>query len=294
LRACLDEACYHPVLAELCRALAKWVRGRPPEEFEASQARFGELLDVRQSKLVELEAKYGDMSPVQALCEVTSELVWHARRMRRFQSSLFSIPKEERMSGVVSHLGEQNALEAYVQLRALAALQSTVAAGAPFPEADLRIKTVVQLCRAWLKWGIDGIVSEPPAEGKMSKEETELANGLVEAVAALQRLGLAFEISHAHAATPIPHGKEVDDSDKHDREFMEMAIEEARKSVGQDRRAHPKVGAVVVKGGRVLAAAHRGELGEGEHAEYTALERKLPDETIAGATVCSTPVKAIC
>src|SRR5207253_3889777 len=66
---------------------------------------------------------------------------------------------------------------------------------------------------------------------------------------------------------------------KNERTFMEMAIEEARKSMGEGGRAHPKVGAVVVKGGIMLASAHRGELGEGEHAEYTALERKLRDET---------------
>jgi pyrimidine deaminase RibD-like protein len=46
--------------------------------------------------------------------------------------------------------------------------------------------------------------------------------------------------------------------------------------VGEGGRAHPKVGAVVVKGGMVLASAHRGQLGAGEHAEYTALERSYP------------------
>ena len=73
-----------------------------------------------------------------------------------------------------------------------------------------------------------------------------------------------------------------------ERRFMEIAIEEARKSVGEDGRAHPKVGAVIVKEGEVIATAFRGELGHGEHAEYTALEKKLPDETLAGATVYAT------
>jgi pyrimidine deaminase RibD-like protein len=81
------------------------------------------------------------------------------------------------------------------------------------------------------------------------------------------------------------HGKI---NDRRDREFMEMAIQEARKSIGEDGRSHPKVGAVVIKDGRVLAAAHRGELGPGDHAEYTALEKKLPNEAIAGATVYAT------
>ena len=69
---------------------------------------------------------------------------------------------------------------------------------------------------------------------------------------------------------------------------MKLAIEEARKSVPEDKRAHPKVGAVVVKNGRALATAYRSELSEGEHAEFAATERKLQDETIAGATVYTT------
>ena len=56
---------------------------------------------------------------------------------------------------------------------------------------------------------------------------------------------------------------------------MTMAIDEARRSVGEDERAHPKVGAIVVKDGTILATAYRGEMGKGEHAEYTALEKKL-------------------
>ena len=57
-----------------------------------------------------------------------------------------------------------------------------------------------------------------------------------------------------------------------DREFMEKAVEEARKCQSEDGRANPKVGAVVVKDGKELVAAYRGEQREGEHAEFTALE----------------------
>jgi pyrimidine deaminase RibD-like protein len=73
-----------------------------------------------------------------------------------------------------------------------------------------------------------------------------------------------------------------------ERDLMRLAVEQARKSVGEDSRTHPKVGAVVVKDGRVLAVAYRGELASGEHAEFTALEKKLRDEVLAGATVYTT------
>jgi pyrimidine deaminase RibD-like protein len=72
------------------------------------------------------------------------------------------------------------------------------------------------------------------------------------------------------------------------RKFMEMAVEEACKCKPKDERVHPRVGAVVVKDGIVLATAYRSELAEGDHAEYTALEKKMHDKTIAGATVYTT------
>ena len=73
-----------------------------------------------------------------------------------------------------------------------------------------------------------------------------------------------------------------------DRKFMERAIEEARKSSDEDGRVHPKVGVVIVMDGRELAAAYRGELGSGNHAEFTALEKKLADHAVASATVYTT------
>ena len=72
-----------------------------------------------------------------------------------------------------------------------------------------------------------------------------------------------------------------------DRNFARLAIEEARKSVPEDERPHPKVGAIVVKDGKVLSAAHRGETLQ-SHAEYIALEKKLHDDAVAGATVYTT------
>lgn len=76
-------------------------------------------------------------------------------------------------------------------------------------------------------------------------------------------------------------------TDRDDRQFQLLAIEEARKSIPEDDRPHPRVGAVVAKDGRVLSQAHRGETLK-SHAEYIALERKLPDDLVAGATVYTT------
>ncbi|HKV05248.1 MAG TPA: deaminase [Candidatus Acidoferrales bacterium] len=72
-----------------------------------------------------------------------------------------------------------------------------------------------------------------------------------------------------------------------EREFEKMAIEEARLSLAEDQRRHPKVGAVVVKDGKVVSKAHRGENPKC-HAEFIALEAKLPDDLIAGSTVYTT------
>jgi pyrimidine deaminase RibD-like protein len=72
-----------------------------------------------------------------------------------------------------------------------------------------------------------------------------------------------------------------------DRDFAQMAIEEARKSVPEDARPHPKVGAVVVKDGKILSTAYRGEKTK-SHAEYVALDEKLSDDVVAGATVYTT------
>src|SRR6266545_1461823 len=87
-------------------------------------------------------------------------------------------------------------------------------------------------------------------------------------------------------STQCVHSKGV--SMQTDLDFMRMAIDASRSCKSEDGNPRPKVGAVVVKDGKVLAVSHRGELEPGEHAEFTALEKQLPDNTLAGATIYTT------
>lgn len=76
------------------------------------------------------------------------------------------------------------------------------------------------------------------------------------------------------------------------RKFMQLAVDEMNKSVAEpraDSKASPKVGAVVVtETGEVIGKAHRGELREGDHAEYTLLDRKLRDKNVTGCIMFAT------
>lgn len=69
---------------------------------------------------------------------------------------------------------------------------------------------------------------------------------------------------------------------------MKRAIELARRCRSEPGKVSPKVGALVARGGVVLAEAFRGELAPGDHAEFTLLERKLSDSALAGSTLFTT------
>lgn len=61
------------------------------------------------------------------------------------------------------------------------------------------------------------------------------------------------------------------------RQFMEMAVEEMKKSIpDHNDKPDPKVGAVLVSpdGRELIDVAHRGEIRSGDHAEYILLDKK--------------------
>ncbi|MFN0157288.1 MAG: ATP-binding protein [Bacteroidota bacterium] len=76
------------------------------------------------------------------------------------------------------------------------------------------------------------------------------------------------------------------------RKFMQMAIDEMMKSVAEPRtdgKANPKVGAVLIaQEGDLLGTAYRGELRQGDHAEYTLLDKKLRDKNVTGSILFAT------
>lgn len=73
-----------------------------------------------------------------------------------------------------------------------------------------------------------------------------------------------------------------------DSEFMKLSIEVSRKCKPEDGRIHPVVGVVAVRDGEIVGTAYRGELAPGDHAEFTLLEKQLPDAQLTGAVVYTT------
>ena len=73
--------------------------------------------------------------------------------------------------------------------------------------------------------------------------------------------------------------------------MMENAIKEMKRSINEsraDKKASPLVGAVLLKPDGSVETAHRGELREGDHAEFTLLERKNRASKLDGSTLFAT------
>lgn len=74
-------------------------------------------------------------------------------------------------------------------------------------------------------------------------------------------------------------------------DYMRISIEEMKKSIQEARKegeVSPKVGAVLVRPNGEYTTAYRGELRDGDHAEYTLIERKCVSENLAGCEIYST------
>ena len=168
-------------------------------------------------------------------------------------------------------------------------IRKTVLEGSNDPQLLQRVATV------YIN-GVEFRISAPPeAKGEaldwvshFSVRQLVDANSEVEVHDELAHIALAATTEQLETEKHKLAEKAASISYSQDREFAKMAIDEARKSVSErDGRSHPLVGAVVVKDGKILATAHRGEV-EGNHAEYTVLEKKLGDAALVGATVYTT------
>ena len=75
------------------------------------------------------------------------------------------------------------------------------------------------------------------------------------------------------------------------RVMMEKAIIVMKQSINEsraDKKASPMVGAVLLKSDGTVETAHRGELREGDHAEFTLLERKNRATKLDGSILFAT------
>ena len=75
------------------------------------------------------------------------------------------------------------------------------------------------------------------------------------------------------------------------RQLMEQAVDVMRQSKPErrtDAKATPRVGAVIWRAGHDPVSACRGELREGDHAEYTLIERKLRNAPLDNAVLFCT------
>lgn len=80
-------------------------------------------------------------------------------------------------------------------------------------------------------------------------------------------------------------------TDRQIREFMELSVNVMKSSIQEkrpDEKPSPFVGAVMVRQDLTYETAYRGELREGDHAEFTLLERKCRSEKVEGNVLFAT------
>jgi pyrimidine deaminase RibD-like protein len=70
--------------------------------------------------------------------------------------------------------------------------------------------------------------------------------------------------------------------------IMKLAIEKEKQSISEAGKLSPKVGAALIKDGKLLGIAFRGMKGEGDHAEYTLFQKILEGQDVSGATIFTT------
>lgn len=69
---------------------------------------------------------------------------------------------------------------------------------------------------------------------------------------------------------------------------MRMTIQEAARASSEEGKTSPKVAAAVVMDNKLSGVAFRGQLGTGDHAEYTLFEKVLGGRDVSGATLYTT------
>src|ERR1017187_2230638 len=95
----------------------------------------------------------------------------------------------------------------------------------------------------WLL-AVEALKVEGKLDGKFLQDGTSIADAAALFITTFGRLYLRGPEGRKPAE---PANRALDDQ-----AFAQLAIDEARKSVSEDARTHPKVGAVVVKNGKVL------------------------------------------
>lgn len=73
-----------------------------------------------------------------------------------------------------------------------------------------------------------------------------------------------------------------------ERELMELAIEELKKSKPEDGLPRPKVGVVVITKDRTIIKGYRGMKGKGDHAEFSVVDKTNEHRSFAGSIVYTT------